>query len=110
MLDAERANPVVRALHALGVRLAIDDFGSGHSSLSRLRDVPVEVLKIDQSFLRGVPTTAAGRDVRDPRAGRALGLESSPRGSRRPASCEHCAPRSRSARASIWRARCLRRS
>jgi diguanylate cyclase (GGDEF)-like protein/PAS domain S-box-containing protein len=55
MLDAERANPVVRALHDLGVRLAIDDFGSGHSSLSRLRDVPVEVLKIDQSFLRGVP-------------------------------------------------------
>ena len=41
MLDAERANPVVRALHELGVRLAIDDFGSGHSSLSRLRDVPV---------------------------------------------------------------------
>jgi len=55
MLDAERANPVVRALHAMGVRLAIDDFGSGHSSLARLRDVPVEVLKIDQSFLRGVP-------------------------------------------------------
>jgi len=55
MLDAERANPVVRALHELGVRLAIDDFGSGHSSLSRLRDVPVEVLKIDQSFLRGIP-------------------------------------------------------
>jgi EAL domain-containing protein (putative c-di-GMP-specific phosphodiesterase class I) len=55
MIDAERANPVVRALHAMGVRLAIDDFGAGHSSLSRLRDVPVEVLKIDQSFLRGVP-------------------------------------------------------
>jgi predicted signal transduction protein with EAL and GGDEF domain len=55
MLDAERANPIVRALHELGVRLAIDDFGSGHSSLARLRDVPVEVLKIDQSFLRGVP-------------------------------------------------------
>ena len=55
MLDAERANPIVRALHEMGVRLAIDDFGSGHSSLSRLRDVPVEVLKIDQSFLRGVP-------------------------------------------------------
>ncbi|HEX4805444.1 MAG TPA: EAL domain-containing protein [Conexibacter sp.] len=58
MLDAERANPVVRALHELGVRLAIDDFGSGHSSLARLRDVPVEVLKIDQSFLRGVPDDA----------------------------------------------------
>jgi diguanylate cyclase (GGDEF)-like protein/PAS domain S-box-containing protein len=55
MLDAERANPVVLALHELGVRLAIDDFGAGHSSLVRLRDVPVQTLKIDQSFLRGVP-------------------------------------------------------
>jgi diguanylate cyclase (GGDEF)-like protein/PAS domain S-box-containing protein len=55
MLDAERANPIVLALHELGVRLAIDDFGSGHSSLARLRDVPVQTLKIDQSFLRGVP-------------------------------------------------------
>jgi diguanylate cyclase (GGDEF)-like protein/PAS domain S-box-containing protein len=58
MLDAERGTPVVQALHELGVRLAIDDFGAGHSSLSRLRDVPVEVLKIDQSFLRGVPDDA----------------------------------------------------
>ncbi|MBB4663030.1 EAL domain-containing protein [Conexibacter arvalis] len=55
MLDAERGNPVVLALHELGVRLAIDDFGAGHSSLARLRDVPVQTLKIDQSFLRGVP-------------------------------------------------------
>lgn len=55
MLDAERANPVVLALHELGVRLAIDDFGAGHSSLVRLRDVPVQTLKIDQAFLRGVP-------------------------------------------------------
>ena len=55
MLDAERANPIVLALHESGVRLAIDDFGSGHSSLARLRDVPVQMLKIDQSFLRGVP-------------------------------------------------------
>jgi diguanylate cyclase (GGDEF)-like protein/PAS domain S-box-containing protein len=58
MLDAERANSVVRALHEAGLRLAIDDFGSGHSSLARLRDLPVEVLKIDQSFLRGVPDHA----------------------------------------------------
>ncbi len=55
MLDAERANPVVLALHELGVGLAIDDFGAGHSSLVRLRDVPVQTLKIDQAFLRGVP-------------------------------------------------------
>jgi diguanylate cyclase (GGDEF)-like protein/PAS domain S-box-containing protein len=55
MLDAERANPIVEALAAAGVRLVIDDFGAGHSSLARLRDLSVEVLKIDQAFLRGVP-------------------------------------------------------
>jgi diguanylate cyclase (GGDEF)-like protein/PAS domain S-box-containing protein len=58
MHDSERANPIVRALHDQGLRLAIDDFGSGHSSLARLRDVPVQMLKIDQSFLRGVPDDA----------------------------------------------------
>ena len=42
-------------LKDMGVSLAIDDFGSGHSSLDRLRSLPVEVLKIDRSFLREVP-------------------------------------------------------
>lgn len=41
-------------LRDLGVSIAIDDFGTGHSSLSRLREMPVDALKIDQSFLRTV--------------------------------------------------------
>ena len=47
--------PVLRALHDIGLQLALDDFGSGYSSLSRLREMPMETLKIDRAFLRQVP-------------------------------------------------------
>jgi diguanylate cyclase (GGDEF)-like protein/PAS domain S-box-containing protein len=55
LADDGRAAPILRELHDAGVRLAIDDFGAGWSSLSRLRDLPVQVVKIDRSFLAGVP-------------------------------------------------------
>ena len=49
------AEPVLRELHELGLRLALDDFGAGYSSLSRLREMPMDTLKIDRAFLREVP-------------------------------------------------------
>ena len=55
MRDAQRAVPVLARLRDAGVLIAIDDFGSDYSSLSRLRELPVDVLKLDRSFLRGVP-------------------------------------------------------
>jgi len=60
--DTEPIIECLDALRRLGVRIALDDFGTGHSSLSRLRDFPVDLLKIDRSFTASLcgPTQSIG--------------------------------------------------
>jgi len=60
--DTEPIIGCLNALRDLGVRIALDDFGTGHSSLSRLRDFPVDILKIDRSFTSSLcgPTQSVG--------------------------------------------------
>jgi diguanylate cyclase len=54
MEDSVSTLAVMHGLRSIGVRLAVDDFGTGYSSLSYLKRFPIERVKIDQSFVRGL--------------------------------------------------------
>jgi diguanylate cyclase (GGDEF)-like protein len=63
MNHAERVVPVMRALRRCGFRISVDDFGMGYSSLSRLKDLPISSLKIDRSFVHGLPSDHQDRAI-----------------------------------------------
>jgi diguanylate cyclase (GGDEF)-like protein/PAS domain S-box-containing protein len=70
--DVEGASRKLRELRAAGIRIALDDFGTGYSSLGLLSKLPVDVLKIDRSFVKGLPDDPASVTL----AGSIIGLAS----------------------------------
>ena len=77
MRDMAHTVAVLQQLKATGVRVAIDDFGTGHASLAYFKRFPVDVLKIDRSFVEGVPGSAVETAVVGAVVGlaNALGIE-----------------------------------
>lgn len=75
--DADEALRRMRALASLGVTLSIDDFGTGYSSLAYLKRFPIQRLKIDRSFVQGLPGDASDVGIANAivQMGRALGLQ-----------------------------------
>ncbi|MEO1080323.1 MAG: EAL domain-containing protein [Pseudomonadota bacterium] len=75
--DFELATSVLKALQAEGVKIALDDFGTGYSSLSYIRDLPVDVLKIDRGFVSDVHLSERKRAILETviSLGYGLGLE-----------------------------------
>lgn len=64
MMDhADQVIPVMRALRERGFKISIDDFGMGYSSLSRLKDLPISSVKIDRSFVQGLPDAMEDRAI-----------------------------------------------
>ena len=63
MTDPERAARTIGELRELGLSIAVDDFGTGHSSLAYLHRLPISTVKIDKSFIRGLAADANGRAI-----------------------------------------------
>jgi diguanylate cyclase (GGDEF)-like protein len=80
--DSEATRETLHRLRGLGLRIAMDDFGTGYSSLSTLRSFPFDKIKIDQSFVRDLASSAEARSIVSAIAGlgRALGMRTTAEG------------------------------
>ncbi len=75
--DPEQTARILRGFQALGIEIALDDFGTGFASMTELKNLPVDFLKLDMSFVRGITKDPFDRAIVDAiiRLGRALGKE-----------------------------------
>ena len=75
--DIEAAATELQKLRELGVRIALDDFGTGYSSMSHLLRFPVDIIKIDRSFVSAMGTDGQGSDLAAALVtlGRTMGLQ-----------------------------------
>ena len=76
LMSQKDAVAKLRQLRALGLRISVDDFGTGHSSLAYLKDFPIHKLKMDRAFIKDLPGDSAGMQIADAviRLGHSLGL------------------------------------
>jgi EAL domain-containing protein (putative c-di-GMP-specific phosphodiesterase class I) len=63
MTNIEQTQRTLWELHRRGLRIAIDDFGTGYSALNRLKQLPIDIIKIDRSFIRDTPDDKDARTV-----------------------------------------------
>ncbi len=63
MKDPQSIATTLHTLKNLGVQIAVDDFGTGYSSLSRLKDLPIDCLKIDRAFVSGIDASSSDRAI-----------------------------------------------
>jgi EAL domain-containing protein (putative c-di-GMP-specific phosphodiesterase class I) len=63
MSNAESAVSVLEKLKSIGVQIAIDDFGTGYSSLAYLKRFPIDILKVDRSFIRDIPADSGDMKI-----------------------------------------------
>lgn len=63
MIDEVKVAQVIDKIVLLGCKLALDDFGTGYSSMARLRNIPINLVKIDQSFVRNIATSNQDREI-----------------------------------------------
>ena len=91
MADPVRTQAVLEALNEHGFRMAIDDFGTGHSSLARLWRMPVDLLKIDRSFVAEMPGDEAASTMASTiiHLASSLGIDHLAEGIERPDQLEH---------------------